>query len=258
MASSFTMYYVRLMEPTSPIKGALVCGVDPFLAIDGFDEDEFKKYTHFYSYFKVFTMFHPKICEKCVIEQEVKGKKKIFFSLTSMHQMKSVLQYAFNPEEFFAPYGLRSLSKYHENHPLDFHMHHVTYEPGESLERIMGGNSNWRGPVWMPTNFLFLDALKRLKQLTEGEFSIEVQGKTRTIDELVVDLRDRLVNLFRPNAKGIRPIFDDCGLFANDPEWKDVLLFFEHYHPDTGRGLGASHQTGWSAVVASLIEDIYN
>ncbi len=232
-------------------------GLVPFFACEGFDEEELKQYTHFYNYLKLFVKFHPMISEKCVIEIESKGRKKILFSLSSFQQMKSVLQYAFNPEEFLAPFGLRSLSKYHQNHPYDFHGHHVAYEPGESLERIMGGNSNWRGPIWMPTNFLFLDSLKRLDALTEGSFSIKIGEKTKGIQDLIHDLRERLTNLFRPNAQGVRPIFDDCKLFNKDPEWKELLLFFEHYHPETGRGLGASHQTGWSALVATLLEDKY-
>ena len=160
----------------------------------------------------------------------------------------------FSPSEFFSPYGLRSVSKFHEKHPLLFGDTTVGYEPGESLERIKGGNSNWRGPIWMPTNYLFIDALHKLIECIGSDFLIELEdGSQRDIGSLHAELKENLARLFRKNEEGYRPIHGDCKLYQSDPHWKDLLLFYEHYHGETGRGLGASHQTGWSGLIANIL-----
>ncbi|MBS0605106.1 MAG: glucosidase [Verrucomicrobia bacterium] len=230
-------------------------GMIPFYSIDFFEEEELSQYSHFYKHFQLYIAHFHKLVGRCITEYTVKGKKRYLFSLMTLEQMNRVLQKAWDPEEFLSPYGLRSLSKFHEKNPFAFHDNIVGYEPGESLEKIKGGNSNWRGPIWFPTNYLFVRGLKRLADTVGPDYKVSVQGKDVPLNAMISDLRNRLIDLFRKDQTGQRPIFRDTKGFE-DPHWKELIQFFEHYHGDTGRGLGASHQTGWSALVANLIQDM--
>ncbi len=236
-----------------PLKVRSFVGMIPFFSMDYLDEEELSQFPHFYKHFQLYIQHFNQLVGKCITEYTVKGKKRYFFSLMTLDQMKRTLQKAWDPDEFLSDYGLRSLSKYHEKNPFCFHDNTVGYEPGESLEKIKGGNSNWRGPIWFPTNYLFFGGLKRLSDTVGADHKINVKGKDVALHEMVVGLQDRLVNLFRKDQSGMRPVFRDTKGFE-DPHWKDLVQFFEHYHGDTGRGLGASHQTGWSALVANLIQ----
>ncbi len=168
---------------------------------------------------------------------------------------------AFDEAEFLSPHGLRALSRRHLEHPLDmelapgFHAR-LGYEPGESQTGLFGGNSNWRGPVWFPPNYLFIEALRRFHDSLGDDFTIAFP----TGSDHVVDLReaarllaDRLVGLFRVGPDGRRPVFGGPGIRADHPRWRDLIPFHEYFHGDTGAGLGASHQTGWTGLVADLI-----
>lgn len=217
-------------------------GIIPFYSLDFYEEDDLKKFPHFYRHFQ-FCL--EKFGHKCVTLQN----QRVLFSLMNLDQMKRLLEKVLDPEEFLSEYGLRSLSKYHEKNPLLFEGQAVGYEPAESLEKIKGGNSNWRGPIWFPTNYLFLCALKQLQAATGGPFEIRGQSVQHWIEEL----SHRLIAPFKRGPDGRRPIHADTEIFQKDPFWKDLLLFYEHYHGETGRGLGASHQTGWSALVAKIL-----
>lgn len=230
-------------------------GLIPFFSMDFFDEEQLSQFPHFYNHFQLYIQHFHKLVGKCITEYSHRGKKRYFFSLMTLEQMTLMLQKAWDPDEFLSDYGLRSLSKYHEKNPFVFHGNSVGYEPGESLEKIKGGNSNWRGPIWFPTNYLFLRGVIRLADTVGGEYKVNIKGKDVTLNEMIDGLKNRLIDLFRKAPTGIRPIFGDTAGFA-DPHWKDLIQFFEHYHGDTGRGLGASHQTGWSALVANLIQDL--
>jgi hypothetical protein len=230
-------------------------GLIPFCSLEFFDEDELSQYPHFYHHFQLYISHFQLLAKRCLIKFPVKGKQRYLFSLMTIEQIKRVLQKVWDPEEFLSPYGLRSLSKYHERHPFVFDDHQVGYEPGESIERIKGGNSNWRGPIWFPTNYLFLRSLKRFAETVGADFKVEIKGGEMTLGEMIQDLRQRLVNLFLKDQTQQRPIFHDCPGLQN-PHWQEHIQFFEHYHGDTGRGLGASHQTGWSALVANIMQDL--
>ena len=135
----------------------------------------------------------------------------------------------------------------------------VTYEPGESLERIKGGNSNWRGPIWFPTNFLLIDALEKLSKCVGNAYTIPMSdGSFQTLGDLKTILKTRLIRIFRSLQDGTHPVHGDNSIYKKDPFFKDLILFYEHYHGDTGRGLGASHQTGWSGLVANVIDLLYS
>lgn len=229
-------------------------GIIPFFSIDYLDFDEISKFTHFHSNLHLFRRNNPDIVDLCMTPYDHNGKKRFLLSLMRPNQIQSVLERAWNPNEFRSSYGLRSLSKYHEENPLIFIDNKVSYEPGESLEKIKGGNSNWRGPVWFPINFLTLDALHKLSEAIGDKIKINIPGESPiTVKMMEESLAQNLIDLFRKNTQGQRPIHADNQLYATDPHWQDLILFYEHYHGDTGRGLGASHQSGWSSIVANLI-----
>ncbi len=162
--------------------------------------------------------------------------------------------------EFLSPYGLRALSRYHLDHPFTVELagaqHTVAYEPAESSTGMFGGNSNWRGPVWFPVNYLVIEALRRYARFYGRDLLVEYptgSGTKVDLDQLADDLSRRLVAIFLTDADGRRPVHGDTELFQADPDWRDLLPFHEYFHGDTGRGLGASHQTGWTGLVADLI-----
>jgi hypothetical protein len=162
--------------------------------------------------------------------------------------------------EFLSPYGLRALSACHRDKPFTIDLagvsHTVDYEPGESTSGLFGGNSNWRGPVWFPVNYLVIEALRRYARFYGDDLLVEYptgSGIKVTLEALAADLSRRLVGLFRDDEQGRRPVFGDQNVLQADPGWHDLLPFYEYFHGDTGRGLGASHQTGWTALVADLI-----
>ncbi len=161
-------------------------------------------------------------------------------------------------EEFLSPYGIRSLSRAHANHPFVFAGSSVGYEPAEAVSKLKGGNSNWRGPIWFPTCFLLIESLRKLGKAFGPKFSVTppaTGGRTITFPEMAADLANRLIRLFTRDENGRRAIFGGSQKFQNDPHWRDHLLFYEYFHGDNGAGLGASHQTGWTALVASLLDE---
>ncbi len=226
-------------------------GIIPLYSFDFYDDTELAQFKTFYSEFLLFIKERPDLCQRCVIPFNQNGKTRYLFSLMDFHQIKKTFTRLWDPQEFLSNYGLRSLSKYHEKNPFLFENTSVHYEPGESTERIKGGNSNWRGPIWIPTNFLLFTSLEKLHQAL-GD-TAEIDGQTFSLKDLTFNLRNQLIDLFRQDETKKRPVHGDYDIFQQDPHWKNLILFYEHYHGDTGRGLGASHQTGWSGLIAALI-----
>ena len=186
-------------------------------------------------------------------------------SVVSPDRLRRILAYALSPEEFLSDHGLRSLSRFHLEHPFvletDGASSRVDYEPGESTSGLFGGNSNWRGPVWFPVNHLVIESLRRFHRYLGDGFTVEHptgSGHMRTLKEVADDLSERLIGLFVDGADGRRPSFGSYAKMQSDPVWHDRLLFFEYFHGDTGMGLGASHQTGWTGLVADLILSLAN
>jgi hypothetical protein len=171
-----------------------------------------------------------------------------------------VLAYMLDETEFLSPHGLRALSASHREHPFELRLAEmdfsVDYEPGESTSGLFGGNSNWRGPVWFPVNFLLIEAIRRFARLFGEDHPVECptgSGHMLTLGQVADELSERLIGLFRNDAQGRRPCFGNDQLLQGDPRWHDNLLFHEYFHGDTGAGLGASHQTGWTGLIANLI-----
>jgi hypothetical protein len=156
---------------------------------------------------------------------------------------------------------VRALSKHHASHPFDCHADGATlrvdYQPGESSNRAFGGNSNWRGPIWFPVNYLIVESLQKFHHYYGPDFRIECpsgSGRYLTLEGIASEIAHRLTRLFLRDERGRRPVFGDCARMQTDPHFKDYLLFYEYFHGDSGRGVGASHQTGWTALVAKLLQ----
>jgi len=165
-------------------------------------------------------------------------------------------------KEFLSSFGIRSLSKAHDKTPFTFfhegQKHEVAYAPGEATTAMFGGNSNWRGPIWFPINFLIIEALERYAYFYGDTFTIEHptgSGKMATLREIALDLCDRLVSLFVPDEAGYRPCFGTAKRYSDVDDWKGLLLFHEYFHAETGEGIGASHQTGWTSLIVNLVRD---
>jgi hypothetical protein len=183
------------------------------------------------------------------------------FALVSEGRVRRILSRVLDEKEFLSPYGLRAISRYHAEHPYVFEAggqeFRVNYLPGESDTGMFGGNSNWRGPIWMPVNALLIRALLQFYLYYGDNFKIECptgSGNLMNLFEVAREIARRLERIFLSDASGRRPVYGGMQKFQNDPHWKDYILFYEYFHGDNGAGLGASHQTGWTGVIAKLIE----
>lgn len=190
------------------------------------------------------------------------GERRLMALLTR-ERLVRVLHYMLDENEFLSPYGIRSLSKYHEAHPytlqVNGYSYTVGYEPAESRSGLFGGNSNWRGPVWFPINYLIIEALQKFHHYYGDSLQVEFptnSGYLMNLGEVATELSKRLVRLFLPDEQGRRPIYGGLEPFQSDPHWRDYVWFYEYFHGDNGAGLGASHQTGWTGLVAKLIQQI--
>jgi hypothetical protein len=188
------------------------------------------------------------------------GERRLM-SIVDADQLRRILGYVLDEKEFLSPFGIRSLSKAHENHPYVFrfngHEDQVDYEPAESRTGLFGGNSNWRGPVWMPLNFLLIESLQRFHHYYGDRLKVECptgSGKMMNLWDVAEELSRRLVRLFMRDESGRRPVNAAASIFDTDPHWRDLVLFYEYFHGDNGAGLGANHQTGWTGLVAKLLQ----
>jgi hypothetical protein len=182
-------------------------------------------------------------------------------AIADKDKLNRILPRMLDETQFFSPYGLRALSKGHEQNPytlsVNGSVHTVKYEPAESTTGLFGGNSNWRGPIWFPINFLMVEALQKYHHYYGPGYTVECprhSGQWLSLNDVATELSRRLTRVFLRDAAGRRPVFGGLERFQNDPHWRDYLLFYEYFHGDNGAGLGASHQTGWTALVAKLIQ----
>jgi hypothetical protein len=192
--------------------------------------------------------------------QPGQGERRLL-ALVRGHRMKCLLARMLDPEEFLSDYGIRAISRYHLAQPyrlvLDGNVHEVRYEPGESSSGLFGGNSNWRGPIWFPINFLLVEAIQKFHHYYGDDFLVEAptgSGQKMTLWQIAADVSRRLESIFLRGPDGRRPVFGNVELFQHDPHWRDYVPFHEYFHGDNGHGVGASHQTGWTGVVAKLLE----
>ena len=186
------------------------------------------------------------------------GLKVLVCAIVDRHQTEGLLRRVLDPGEFMSPFGLRSLSRYHAEHPFRFGEKTVEYEPAEAFSKLKGGNSNWRGPVWFPTAFLMIEALRKLGRAYGDDFTVPADGRDGPrimLSDAAQQIANRMISIFTRGKDGRRPVYGSIRKFQEDPHWRDLILFHEYFNGDTGEGLGASHQTGWTGLVASLIDE---
>jgi hypothetical protein len=183
-------------------------------------------------------------------------------AIPSMERFKKLLSYMLDEKEFLSPFGIRSLSAAHKKKPFEFEFYgnreRVAYVPGESDSGMFGGNSNWRGPVWLPLNYLLVLSLRDYHKFYGDSFQVECptgSGIMMNLAQVADEIERRLINLFQFNEQGIRPSHGHDPHYKKGAPWSEQILFYEYFHGDNGRGLGASHQTGWTALVATMLEN---
>lgn len=243
------------------LKVRSIVGLIPLFAVEILDHAVLEQLPEFRKRLNWFYANRPDLAALVSRWQEANEGEKHLLSLLRGHRMKKILQRMLDEAEFLSPYGVRALSKYHEQHPYTINVNgqsfSVAYTPGESNSDLFGGNSNWRGPVWMPVNFLIIESLQRFHYYYGDEFKVECptrSGCYLSLNQIADEITERLIDLFRPDATGRRPAFANNEKLQTDPHFRDYLLFYEYFHGDTGKGLGASHQTGWTGLVAKLVQ----
>jgi hypothetical protein len=250
---------------TIPLKVRSLVGLLPLIAVEVLEDDVIDKLPGFRKRLEWF-LSHRKDLGQSISYMDAAGGRDAhdhrLLAIPSRDRLERMLRYMLDENEFLSPFGIRSVSKYHERHPYSFRAdgteYRVDYVPGESTTGLFGGNSNWRGPVWFPINYLLIEALERYSHFYGNELRVECptgSGHWMNLQQVADELRARLARIFLPDGNGHRPCHGPEQRYATDPYWKDLVLFYEYFHGDTGRGCGASHQTGWTALAARCIED---
>jgi hypothetical protein len=231
-------------------------GLIPLFAVERLEANWIKPFKEFSANLDWFLRNRRDLAEGVVQTVDHDGERTHVLTIVNQEQLVRIMTRVWDADEFLSDFGIRSLSKFHEKHPFEYDGMSVGYEPAESASKIKGGNSNWRGPIWMPTNFLLIESLRKLGKAYGRDFAISVPGGGQlTFKQMARDLAHRLMRMFLRNADGTRPIHNGAARYRDDPHWRDLVLFYEYFHGDNGAGLGASHQTGWTALVASLLDE---
>ena len=255
-------YYdsVDIRGETQRIRARSMVGLVPLFAAEVLEDGVIEQLSGFKQRMNWFLQNRPDLGQQVAYAIRGTGAGRRLLAIPSRQRLERVLQYLFDEREFLSPYGIRSLSAIHREHPCVVRTANaefrVDYTPGESTSSMFGGNSNWRGPVWFPVNYLLIEALQRYHHFYGDSFSVEVpvgSGIRMNLAQAASELSRRLVHLFIADRRGYRPCHGQQSHFATDPHWRDLILFNEYFHGDNGRGCGASHQTGWTALVARLL-----
>jgi hypothetical protein len=259
-------YYDLLRLPNGKamrLKVRSIVGLLPLCASTVFEAGSIDRHPRLMEMIALFRKRHPEvILQVAPTEDGFLGHKgRRLLSTLNRKKLKKVLGYLLDENEFLGPYGIRSLSRYHLDHPFHFWVgkqkYEVRYLPAESDSGMFGGNSNWRGPVWMPINALIVRALFSLYSFYGDDFRVECptgSGRYVNLFEAAQEIVRRLKNIFLRNEQGNRPVYGATRKFQHDPHWRDLILFYEYFHGDNGAGVGASHQTGWTGLISVLMD----
>jgi hypothetical protein len=246
-----------------PLKVRSLVGLISLIGVEVIEPDLLAANPQFQQRMRWFSKHRPHLSYNVASVERPGVGERVLLSILDERKLRSVLGYLLDPEEFLSPYGIRSLSKYHGEHPVRVSIggseFTVSYEPGESETSMFGGNSNWRGPIWFPINYLIIEALREYHAYYGDGFTVEYptgSGSPATLAQVADDLACRLVSLFMPAEDGSRPFHGSRSRLLDDPAWRDQLWFHEYFNAETGEGLGAAHQTGWTGLVATLIDEI--
>jgi len=245
-----------------PLRVRSLVGLIPLIAVEVLEEEAIARLPGFGKRLRWFLENRKDLVRHIsYMESGGGGHSHRLLAIPRRERLVRVLEYMLDENEFLSPYGVRSLSRYHRDHPFVFLVggteHRVDYSPGEATTPLFGGNSNWRGPIWFPVNYLLIEALERYHHFYGDSLRVACparSGRLMNLQEVANEIAARLASLFRPDSTGRRPCLDEEAVFAQEPHSRDLLLFHEYFHGETGRGLGACHQTGWTALVTRCIE----
>ena len=247
-----------------PLKTRSLVGLLPLIAVEILDRDKIDRLPGFKRRFDWFCQHRPDLSRHICsgVENLALGHRKTLLAVPSRERLVRLLQPMLDEGEFLSPYGLRGVSKYHEAHPFLFHAQgdelRLDYTPAEGKSYLFGGNSNWRGPIWFPVNYLLVEALERYHDFYGDSVRVEAptgSGRMLNLGEAARELSRRLGSIFLAGADGRRPVHGEDAPYADDPHFRSLVLFYEYFHGDNGRGVGASHQTGWTALAVRCLED---
>ena len=257
-------YYDQLRLPDGrciPIKAQTISGLIPMFAVAVGDSDAIARFSDFARRLRWFVRHRPELLHGLGDLTTRGSQNSVRLALVDTDKLKRILARVLDPERMLSPHGIRSVSRFHREHPLHLNLDGqeftLDYVPAESNSPLFGGNSNWRGPVWFPLNFLLIEALQKHDFCLGEAFKVECpvgSGNEMTLWEVTTEVTRRLITLFTRDENGRRPIYGNREKFQNDPHWRDLILFYEYFNGETGEGLGASHQTGWTGVVAKLVQ----
>jgi glycogen debranching enzyme len=257
-------YYDVLHLPNGDdhfLKIRSMVGLIPLFAVETLEPEIVDRLPGFKRRMQWFIDNHADVPEHIEMTQRSARGVRRLLSLANRKQLKRILSRMLDETEFLSPYGVRSLSRYHLDHPYEVqvndHISRVNYDPAESTSGLFGGNSNWRGPIWFPLNYLLVESLQKYHHYYGEDFKTECPARTGNemdLWEVAAEISRRLVHIFVRDKDGRRPVAGGIELFQSNPYWKDLILFHEYFHGDNGAGLGANHQTGWTGLVAKLIE----
>jgi Mannosylglycerate hydrolase MGH1-like glycoside hydrolase domain/Glycosyl hydrolase family 63 C-terminal domain len=254
---------------TLPLRIRSIVGIIPLFAVEILEQQVIDRLPGFTKRLEWFLQHrkdlarHISYCDQGIHDGNNHGHVHRLLAVPSRERLVRVLRYVLDENEFLSPYGIRALSRYHHEHPYQVNLcgmqYRVDYTPAESTTGLFGGNSNWRGPIWFPVNYLLVEALERYFHFYGDSLQVECptgSGQMMNLKQVAAELSTRLTRLFLPDESGRRPCHGDDRRYADDPHWRELVLFHEYFHGDTGRGVGASHQTGWTAMVAELLHGI--
>ena len=257
-------YYDILHTPDDrqvPLKIRSFVGLIPLFAVETLEPALLEKLPRFRRRMAWFVKYRPHLLGNLCLLTESGAHDRCLLSLANKGQLERVMERMLDPAQFLSKYGLRALSKEHEATPYTFHVngqtYTVTYEPAESSTGLFGGNSNWRGPIWFPLNYLMIESLQKYHHYYGDALKVELprgSGRYVNLNEVATDLSRRLMRIFLRDEAGRRPFYGGVDYFQRDPHWRDHMLFYEYFHGDNGAGIGANHQIGWTALVAKLIQ----
>lgn len=261
-------YYDVLNLPSGnqlKLKVRSLVGLIPLFAVQTLDLELLDQLPEFKNRMQWFITHHPELTQNVSCMETCGMKSRHLLAICDRDKLQRILTKMLDESEFLGEYGIRALSKFHKDHPYIWRTnggeYRVDYEPAESSSGLFGGNSNWRGSIWMPVNYLIIESLQKFHHFYGDSFQIEYPtglGNLMTLDEVAAELSQRLINIFVRDEHGDRAVNDSQNgkksKFDTDPNWKDLVLFYEYFHGDNGSGIGASHQTGWTGLVAKLIQ----
>jgi hypothetical protein len=244
----------------TPMKVRSMVGLVPLFAVQTLEPELLDRLPGFKRRLEWFVQNRPDLTENAACMETPGMRERRLLSIVDGHKLRSVLRYLLDESEFLSAYGIRALSRVHRDSPYVLHVngteHRVDYQPAESKSGLFGGNSNWRGPIWFPMNFLLVEALQKFHHYHGDDFKVEFptgSDNMLTLREVAAEISRRLNRIFLRGDDARRPVAGGLEPFQTDPHWKDLVLFHEYFHGDTGAGVGASHQTGWTALVAKLL-----